>query len=47
MGSPKNKMLAWITGGQVFWMAAITAVTVLDLDFLGPLLSRYLELDQL
>jgi len=47
MGSPKNKMLAWIASELVFWTAAITAVTVLGLGFLGPLLSRYLELDQL
>lgn len=39
MGSPRNKMLAWMTGGLVFWTAAITVLTVLGVDWLRPLLS--------
>jgi len=33
MGSPGKKTLAWMTGGLLFWTAAITLVTALGIDF--------------
>jgi len=34
MGSSKKRTLAWMTGGLLFWTAAITLVTALGIDFL-------------